>query len=92
MSTERYVIHEVAQRIGVNDDFVIHCLRCEWISPAKAAESGLETCELDEEDLARLQLIRELRDEFGVNDEAVPIILRLIDQVHWMRARMRRAG
>ena len=36
----------------------------------------------DEVDLARIKLISELRRDLEVNDAAVPVVLRLIDQVH----------
>jgi chaperone modulatory protein CbpM len=39
-------------------------------------------------DLARAQLIRDLRDDFGVNDEGVSVILHLIDQMHGLRRSM----
>jgi chaperone modulatory protein CbpM len=40
-------------------------------------------------DLARVQLIRDLREDFGVNDEGVSVILHLIDQLHGLRRSMR---
>jgi len=33
-------------------------------------------------DVARLRLIAELRPDFAVNDEAVPLVLRLVEHVH----------
>ena len=39
-------------------------------------------------DLARVQLIHDLRADFGVNDEAVSVILHLVDQVHGLRRTM----
>jgi chaperone modulatory protein CbpM len=39
--------------------------------------------------MARAQLIHDLRHDFGVNDEAVPLILDLIDQVHGLRRLLR---
>jgi len=39
-------------------------------------------------DLARAQLIRDLRDDFGVNDEGISVILHLIDQMHGLRRSM----
>jgi chaperone modulatory protein CbpM len=39
-------------------------------------------------DLARAQLIRDLREDLGVNDEAVSIILHLVDQMHGLRRSM----
>jgi len=40
-------------------------------------------------DVARVRLIQELRDDFEVNEEAVPVILSLIDQLYLQRRRMR---
>ena len=40
-------------------------------------------------DLARAQLIRDLHEDFGVNDEGVSVILHLIDQMHGLRHSMR---
>jgi len=39
-------------------------------------------------DLARAQLIHDLRDDLGVNDEGIAVILHLIDQVHGLRRSM----
>jgi chaperone modulatory protein CbpM len=36
----------------------------------------------DEADVARVRLIAELTHDLGVNDEAMPVILRLLDQVY----------
>jgi chaperone modulatory protein CbpM len=38
--------------------------------------------------LARAQLIRDLRDDFGVNDEGISVVLHLIDQMHGLRRSM----
>jgi chaperone modulatory protein CbpM len=39
-------------------------------------------------DLARAHLIRDLRD-LGVNDDSIPIILDLVDQLHGLRCVLR---
>jgi chaperone modulatory protein CbpM len=39
-------------------------------------------------DVARAQLIRDLREDFGVNDEGVSVILHLVDQMHGLRRTM----
>lgn len=41
-------------------------------------------------DLARACLIRDLREELGVNDEGVEVVLDLLDQLHGLRAALRR--
>jgi chaperone modulatory protein CbpM len=76
MST-RYKIEEVAQIIAVRRELVVEFIENHWIQPA-------EESTLDQEDLARARLIVELTEDFGVNSEAVPVILHLIDQLHQM--------
>src|SRR5262249_12254478 len=39
-------------------------------------------------DLARARLIRDLREDFGVNDEGISVILHLVDQMHGLRRSM----
>lgn len=73
----RYTIEEASELAGAEHGFVVHCLRAHWVVPAFPEESAL-----DEVDVARLRLIRELVQDFGVNDEAVPVILHLLDQLH----------
>src|SRR5215510_9211584 len=44
---------------------------------------------LSEVDLARVQLIRDLKDDMGVNDDGVAVILDLVDQIHGLRRTLR---
>ena len=39
----------------------------------------------DEADLARIKLIAELHRDLGVNEEAMPLVLRLLDQIYSLR-------
>jgi chaperone modulatory protein CbpM len=73
----KYTLVEACAETGVEKAFVVHCLRARWVRPAFPDET-----ELDELDLARLRLIATLREDLGVNDEAVPVILHLLDQLH----------
>ena len=57
-----------------------------WLCPVE----GRDGREFSDIDLARAQLIAELRSHLGVNDEAVPIVLDLIDQIHGLRRLIRR--
>jgi chaperone modulatory protein CbpM len=68
---------EACEEAGVEKTFVVRCLRAHWVTPAFPEEA-----ELDEVDLARLRMIATLREDFGVNEEAVPVILHLLDQMH----------
>jgi chaperone modulatory protein CbpM len=55
-----------------------------WLLPHQNVESRLS-----EIDLSRAQLIHDLKHDLGVNDEGVPIILDLIDQLHGLRRVMK---
>ena len=43
-------------------------------------------------DVARVVLIKQLRDEMDVNERALPVVLSLLDQINDMRRRMRTFG
>jgi chaperone modulatory protein CbpM len=43
-----------------------------------------------EVDVARIELIREIRQEFAIDDEALPLVLDLLDQVYDLRRQLRR--
>jgi chaperone modulatory protein CbpM len=53
----------------------------EWLVPSQSA--GELT--FSDADVARAQLIRDLRSDLGINDEGVAVILNLVDQVHGLR-------
>jgi chaperone modulatory protein CbpM len=57
-----------------------------WLCP-DSEKPDPET--LSEADLARAQLICDLKDDFGINDEGVEVILDLLDQIHGLRLVMR---
>lgn len=77
-------IHEIIQSYELSETFIVECIQSEWIVPCDC-EKNL----LDDEDIARLMLIRDLKRDFGVNDESVPIILHLVDQIHALQARVK---
>lgn len=72
-------IDEACNECGVRREVIIQFIQEEWVHPADA-----ESLYLDEEDIARIRLIRELKEEFGVNDEGMSIILQLLDQLNRM--------
>jgi len=43
-----------------------------------------------EVDIARIELILEIRRDFAIDDEAMPLVLGLLDQVYSLRRQMRR--
>jgi chaperone modulatory protein CbpM len=56
-----------------------------WLLPGYDAQAR----SFSEIDLARACLIRDLKQDLGVNDEAVDVILDLIDQIHGLRRSLR---
>lgn len=78
-------IDEVCRFCGLDQEHIQYFIHQEWITPFDQ-----ESLIFDDEDLARIGLIHELQDELGVNDEAVPIILNLIDQLNFLRSEMKR--
>jgi chaperone modulatory protein CbpM len=53
----------------------------EWLIPGRTADELAFT----DMDLARANLIRDLKDKMGVNDEGLGVILHLLDQMHALR-------
>jgi len=82
MMTEKEVLSSVS---GMSSSSLKICISQSWVTPAQATEGAM----FDELDVARLRLIAELRRDMGVNDDAVPIILSLIDQLNAAQRRLR---
>jgi chaperone modulatory protein CbpM len=57
-----------------------------WICPGPASSERLQLSDID---LARAQLICDLQDDLGVNDEGVEVILDLLDQLYGLRQAVR---
>lgn len=80
--TERELL---AQFEGLTVERLEVCVTEAWVRPAMAEEGRV----YDEVDLARIRLILDLSEDMMVNDDALPIILSLIDQVHALKRRLR---
>ena len=57
-----------------------------WLVPDQTS-SGMR---FSDTDVARAHLIRDLKTDFGVNDEGVDVVLHLVDQLHGLRKALRR--
>jgi chaperone modulatory protein CbpM len=53
----------------------------QWLIPGSTADELAFT----DMDLARANLIHDLKDKMGVNDEGLGLILHLLDQMHSLR-------
>ena len=60
-------------------------IEAEWLAPLTSGKTPL----FSDADLARARLIRDLKVDFGVNDEGIGIVLHLLDQLHGLRCLVR---
>jgi len=77
MFTER----EFLERTHLDRSTLEIWIRESWICPVGATLERTFT----DMDLARANLIRDLKMNMGVNDEGLDVILHLIDQMHGLR-------
>ena len=57
-----------------------------WVLPERHGESWV----FHEVDVARVELIFDMRRDFAVDDDALELVLGLLDQVYSLRRQMRR--
>ena len=67
---------------GIGHETLNAWIEDEWLIPS-GSSFELSFSEID---IARVQLIRDLQADFGVNDEGVGVILNLVDQLYGMRS------
>lgn len=61
-----------------------------WIVNAWVrADSGPDGYQFQDIDVARVRLIHELHNAMNINDDALPVVLSLLDQLYDLRRRMR---
>ena len=80
-------LDELARRFaGLDRVELTRWVEKRWIVPDQ--EGGL--WRFHEVDVARVELILDIRREFAVDDEALSLVLGLLDQVYSLRRQMRR--
>jgi chaperone modulatory protein CbpM len=80
-------LDELLSRVhGLDQHELVHWVENRWV----LAEKDGDTLAFHEVDVARVELIREIRQEFAIDDEAVPLVLGLLDQVYGLRRQLRR--
>jgi len=75
----------VTQLSGLRRQDLERWISNEWVRP----EGRDGNYVFQEIDVARVRLIQELRDEMQVNEEALPVVLSLLDQLYDQRRRVR---
>jgi chaperone modulatory protein CbpM len=78
-------VQEFLIRVRVERQSLDAWIAAGWLVPPQTDPELL----FSDIDVARAQLIRDLREDLGVNDEGVSVVLHLIDQMHGLRHSMR---
>jgi chaperone modulatory protein CbpM len=72
--------------VGLDQRELVRWVENRWVLPERHGETWL----FHEVDVARVELILEIRHKFAIDDEAVPMVLGLLDQVYGLRRQLRR--
>ena len=76
---------EFIDRTHLDPPTVNAWIEAEWLLPITSRRA----LHFSKVDLARAHLIKDLKLDFGVNNEGVAIILHLLDQLHGLRCLVR---
>jgi chaperone modulatory protein CbpM len=80
-------LNELLIRVhGLDRSEVVHWVANRWVLPEQHGDTWL----FREVDVARVELIQEIRQEFAIDDETVPVLLGLLDQIYELRRQLRR--
>jgi chaperone modulatory protein CbpM len=74
------------QMSGLDRKELMRWVENRWVLPERQDQTWL----FHEVDVARVELILEIRQEFAIDEEALPVVLGLLDQVYELRRQLRR--
>jgi len=77
-------VQTLSRTVGVAEAEIIRWVELTWLRPDGAPDRWV----FQEVDVARVRLIAELR-ELQMDEEAMPVVLSLLDQLYATRRRMR---
>lgn len=77
-------LQEVVASTEIEEGEIVAWVEQSWVLPDTESGHWL----FDEADVARISLIRDLRYDMDINDEAIPLVLRLLDQIYGLREAM----
>ena len=75
----------IAQISGLRRQDLERWISNAWVRPDRSADGYV----FRKIDVARARLILEMRDEMEVNEDALPVVLSLLDQLYDLRRQMR---
>jgi chaperone modulatory protein CbpM len=71
---------------GLERRELVHWVENRWVLPERQQDTWI----FHEVDVARVELILEIRKEFGIDDDALSLVLSLLDQVYDLRRQLSR--
>ena len=81
------VLEELLDRFaGLDRRELVRWVENRWVLPERRGKTWI----FHEIDIARVELIIEVRREFAIDDEALPLVLGLLDQVYELRRQLGR--
>ncbi len=78
-------IAHIATEVGVAVEDLTVWVERRWVLPA---QQGKELA-FDTADLARIRMIMDFHNDLAIDDEAMPVVLDLLDRLHAARASLR---
>ncbi|MDB5396101.1 MAG: hypothetical protein JWM91_3607 [Rhodospirillales bacterium] len=78
-------LHQVAAEIGVTVEELSVWIERRWVLPSR---SGADLA-FDDADRARIRMILDFHRDLAIDDEAMPVVLDLLDRLHAARAQLR---
>ncbi|MFC3180523.1 chaperone modulator CbpM [Cypionkella sinensis] len=78
----------IAQNSGLDRQDLERWILNDWVKPERQSGGFV----FQEIDVARVKLIRELRQDLDIDEEALPVILSLVDQLYELRRRFQALG
>ena len=77
----------ITQVSGLTREDLEHWIANDWVRPEDAGSGGDYV--FHEIDVARVRLIQELHHDLRINEEALPVVLSLLDQLYEQRRHLR---
>jgi chaperone modulatory protein CbpM len=78
-------LHYVAAEIGVTVEDLSGWIERRWVLPVRPGRNPA----FDDADRARIRMILDFHRDLAIDDEAMPVVLDLLDRLHAARARLR---
>jgi hypothetical protein len=79
----RYRLEDAASASHLPEARILQFVSLSWVHPLDAALPAF-----DEEDLARIRMIKDLQD-LGVHDDDIPVVMRLVDQINRLHLQLK---